>query len=69
VTLIKMARFLLQVQPKLTMSRRRRLSLSYQWITSWNEVTKISRPSKCQTCLCTNSIGDQMYNSTYFVTC
>jgi len=36
------------------MSHARRLSLSYQRSPLWDAVTKLARPSKCQTFLCKN---------------
>jgi len=51
-----------------SLNHSRRLSLSYQRIPSWDTVTKFARPSKCQTFLCKNGIGDQLsINSTVFV--
>jgi len=61
VPVAKMAKLFLQVkyrQPRLVMSHALRLDLSYQRIPSWNTITKLARPSKRQTCLCKNGIGD-----------
>jgi len=49
---VKMGNFLLQVtyeQTSLAISHTHRLSLSYQRIPSWDAVSKLARPSKCQT--------------------
>jgi len=45
-------------QPRLAISHARWLRLSYQWIPSWDAVTKLGHPSKCQTRFCKNSIED-----------
>jgi len=63
----KMVKFLLQVQPRFTMSRLRRLSLSY--------ISEFLRGQRCHVCasikkdlFMLNGIGDQMlYNGTDFV--
>jgi len=48
-------------QPRLIMSHARRTGLSYQRITSCDEITELARPSKYQTCFCKNGIGDLTY--------
>ena len=64
-----MAKFLLQVeneQPMLIMSYARRLSLSYSRIPSRDAIAKLSRPSKCQTCLCKN--GSEIAHAAFVFT-